>query len=163
MVAVVFWIVLCFVVAYVATQRGRSGVGFFFLAFFLSPLVGFLVAIALPKRGEAAAVPSASGFVLCSQCGRPNRDDAQLCKHCGGIVRAPAPAMKTCAMCAETIRAEAIRCRYCGADQPQPAPAAVVAAAPVGMNRCPSCGKLRHPGVPECVYCGSAEPLSAAR
>jgi hypothetical protein len=43
--AEVLWIPLCFLVGRVGSQKGRSGVGFFFLSFFLSPLIGFLVAI----------------------------------------------------------------------------------------------------------------------
>ena len=37
------WLVLCFVVSALASSRGRSAVGFFFLSFFLSPLIGLLV------------------------------------------------------------------------------------------------------------------------
>lgn len=37
------WLVLCFIVSALASSRGRSAVGFFFLSFFLSPLIGLLV------------------------------------------------------------------------------------------------------------------------
>jgi hypothetical protein len=54
-VLLVTWLVLAGVVAYVASQRGRSVVGLFFLSLLLSPLVGFLVAIGLPVREPVSA------------------------------------------------------------------------------------------------------------
>ncbi len=49
--AVILWIVLCGVVAYVADRRDRSAAGFFVLSFLLSPLIGAFVLLATP-RGE---------------------------------------------------------------------------------------------------------------
>ena len=43
------YIVLCFVVAAIATNRGRSGFGFFVLSALLSPIIGGLVLIASPN------------------------------------------------------------------------------------------------------------------
>jgi hypothetical protein len=58
---IALWIALCFVTAWVGGQKGRSGAGFFFLAFFLSPLIGLLVAAALPVR---AAAPAKKGWAV---------------------------------------------------------------------------------------------------
>lgn len=44
------WVLLALLVGYVGSQRGRDGVGLFFLSLVLSPIVGFLVAIGLPVR-----------------------------------------------------------------------------------------------------------------
>lgn len=49
--AIIFlWLPLCGVVGYVAEQRGRSALGWFAVAFFLSPLIAFAVLVATPMR-----------------------------------------------------------------------------------------------------------------
>ncbi|MCF6246890.1 MAG: hypothetical protein L3J69_05960 [Desulfobacula sp.] len=79
------WLALCFIAALIASGRGRSGVGFFFLAFFLSPLVGILAAIFVKenaikiKENLAAAVEKES----CSFCGEPMKDVQLFCRFCG--------------------------------------------------------------------------------
>lgn len=50
MAIVIGWLVLCFVIAWAAGQKGRSGVGFFFLSLLLSPLVGGFVLLVVPAR-----------------------------------------------------------------------------------------------------------------
>jgi len=89
---VVGWIVLCFVVAYVARQRGRSGLGLFLLSLFLSPLIGLLVAMALPVRDRTKE--------------REAKRTALALED-----------LRTCPVCAEKIQRTAQKCRYCGADQ----------------------------------------------
>jgi archaellum biogenesis protein FlaJ (TadC family) len=46
---------LAFIVGYLARTKGRSFGGFFFLAFVLSFVVGILVLLAMPARGERPA------------------------------------------------------------------------------------------------------------
>jgi hypothetical protein len=43
----VTWLVLSVAAAVYASNKGRSGAGIFFHSLFLSPLVGFLVAVAM--------------------------------------------------------------------------------------------------------------------
>lgn len=58
MLFVILWIVLAVVVGWAASQKGRSGGGFFLMSLLLSPLVGLLVLIAVPARTAAAAAPA---------------------------------------------------------------------------------------------------------
>jgi hypothetical protein len=58
----------CAAVAYVS-NKGRSGVGIFFLSLFLSPLVGFLVAVAMqPHQQKEAGVPEQNRHEDCTAC-----------------------------------------------------------------------------------------------
>lgn len=132
------WLPACFVVAYVANQKGRSGIGFFVLSFFLTPLIGFLAVIALPRIEPKPVL--AKDYLD------------------------PPPALTTCPRCAERIQPAALVCRFCGADQVTPSSAPVVEPAPTVMGTCPGCRKLRGGNVRRCVYCGNTDPvrLSAA-
>jgi hypothetical protein len=44
------WIVLCIIVAVAANTRGRSPIGWFLCAILISPVLGGLLLLALPKR-----------------------------------------------------------------------------------------------------------------
>jgi phosphate/sulfate permease len=49
MTFVVLWVLLSIGAGAVANAKGRSGFGYFMLALVLSPLVGFLIALAMPS------------------------------------------------------------------------------------------------------------------
>ncbi len=86
---VVFWLVLSAVVGVIASSRGRSGFGYFLLSVILSPLIGLILAVALPSlkvqetvlAGGEVATPQT--HVRCPDCRELVRADARKCKHCG--------------------------------------------------------------------------------
>jgi hypothetical protein len=79
------WIFLCAAIAILASNRGRAGVGYFLLSFFLSPLVGLII---LLLRGE---------------------NEAKIRER---TLRSGA--RRDCPSCKELVLPDAIKCRYCG-------------------------------------------------
>lgn len=74
------WFVLCGAVGKYAENKGRNGIGIFFLSFFLSPLVGFAVALAMsPNEKNVAA---AQGKKRCPECAEFVHPDAKICRFC---------------------------------------------------------------------------------
>lgn len=91
------WFVFSVVVGIVAAGRGRSGLGYFVLSLLLSPLIGLILAIALPaKTGAVLEHPgpgdlAAGTRVPCPQCAELVMSTAKVCRFCG-IALAPAAA-----------------------------------------------------------------------
>jgi hypothetical protein len=90
------WIVVAIVGAIVASNKGRSGVGWFFLCLLLTPLA-ILVLLALPTLKTA---------------------EPQVVR----LVEASSVATKTCPQCAETVKAAAKICRFCRYEFPSEPP-----------------------------------------
>ena len=48
------WLVLAFVPAYIASQKGRNGIGWFFIGLLISPLIALIIVCAIPKVEKEA-------------------------------------------------------------------------------------------------------------
>ncbi len=84
------WFVFSVGVGVLASNKGRSGVGWFFLSLLISPLLGLLFAavskdLAREKR-EAAQQPGPATHVKCTKCAEWVLPDAVVCKHCGSAL-----------------------------------------------------------------------------
>jgi hypothetical protein len=93
----IIYVLFSVVAGFIASKKGRSGFGFFLLAFLLSPLVGVIAALIVSENTrsvEDQAVASGSS--------------------------------RKCPSCAELIKFEAIVCRFCGRDAPPVNPEGVV-------------------------------------
>jgi hypothetical protein len=87
-------VILCFVVAHVADQKNRSAIGFFFLSFVFSFLVGILVILAMPAKPRSNRVIGGIsmgklGQSNCPHCQASVIEGAVLCKNCKTSIAAP--------------------------------------------------------------------------
>lgn len=74
---VLIWIVCAILVAVVANNRGRSGLGWFLLALIISPLLALIV-VAVMSRVEPVEASK-----TCPRCAETVKRAALVCKHCG--------------------------------------------------------------------------------
>jgi len=72
------WIALSFIVGVYANSRGRNGVVWGILAFLLSPLLSWLILLAMGRPG-----PNADTHKKCPACAEWCANEAKVCKHCG--------------------------------------------------------------------------------
>jgi hypothetical protein len=102
-----FWFACTALTTIVASSKGRSGFGWFFLGFFFG--IFALVAVALMPSIKAESTDGSYEY----------HDGISRKKYIPFD-----PSSKACPFCAELIKVEAIKCKHCQSDLTQPAPAA---------------------------------------
>ena len=74
------WIVLSIHIGAWAINKGRNGAGFFFLSLLMSPLIGFVVLVAIKNISKPSAQTNRSW--KCSKCAATNGHDIFTCFAC---------------------------------------------------------------------------------
>lgn len=74
------WFIFAVLVGLYAGNKGRSGIGFFFLSLILSPLIGFIIAaFSSPIREKHIDL---SGLKRCPVCAEYVQGEALICRFC---------------------------------------------------------------------------------
>jgi phosphotransferase system glucose/maltose/N-acetylglucosamine-specific IIC component len=86
MTIALFWVLFSIAVGVLASNKGRSGFGWFLLSLIVSPVLG-LIFCAVSKNLALTAVenalPTGDTHLKCSQCAEFVLPEAIKCKHCG--------------------------------------------------------------------------------
>ena len=91
-IGIITWIILNFVLALTASYRGRSYKLFFVLGLFLTPLIGFIILLALGRsKMELELEKTELEFqkiiskktIKCPFCNNEIKDDVAFCQFCG--------------------------------------------------------------------------------
>lgn len=88
-VVLISWIVLCFVVGYVAQSVGRSFGSYFAIALFLSPLIGFIILAIKGKATDEEILNENEHIFYCSTCNSTYSslgEKEEYCPQCGKLL-----------------------------------------------------------------------------
>lgn len=81
-----FWVGLAIAVGIFASNRGRSGFGWFLISLVISPLLGLIFVAVMKNLAEgktgAPVAPGPDTHVKCPACAEWVRPEATICKHC---------------------------------------------------------------------------------
>lgn len=81
MEVVIFWIGMAIACAVVASNKGRSGFGWFLLGMLFS-FIALIIVLVLPSK-SSETTPSPDTHVRCPDCKELVLKEARVCKHCG--------------------------------------------------------------------------------
>ncbi len=87
------WVCMAIACAIVATNKGRSGLGWFILGGLFSVLA-FVIVLVLPSLKRDPDSPTDETHVKCPHCAERIRREAIKCKHCGEAVTPQPPPAK---------------------------------------------------------------------
>jgi len=73
-----FWLLFCIVVGTFASNRGRSGLGWFFLSLFISPLTSFIILLIIRNNQQNIENNKALEIVSRSREDNYNTKDEQI-------------------------------------------------------------------------------------
>jgi uncharacterized paraquat-inducible protein A len=101
----VFWLGCSVAIGILASNRGRSGFGWFLFSIFLSPLLGLIFVLVTRnlkveqqldalnlEKLKAEKATDSEEQTRCPDCRELIRFDARKCKHCGSIISESTPA-----------------------------------------------------------------------
>lgn len=89
----IFWVGIAAACAIVASNKGRSGAGWFFIGLLFS-VIAFIIILVLPSVKSDPGAPTDETHVKCPHCAEHIRREAVKCKHCGEAVTPQPPPVK---------------------------------------------------------------------